>query len=217
MSDEIRVISSSGVPATGGQQIIQTGADSVAIPNYGNLNLTVNQYYTQMPYFGGNVYVPPKVDREYYNIFVVGAEEFDRPYFRLRRDRALTELMTEETKRKFEKPTEENLARIKTMPSLFMAENMKYGKADDGQMVIYGFIPDLKIYDTEIKVYYCGWGMKILQQKINDLLAELQLDGNDKFNELNRTHWSIKRCDLIEELLEAGVQVPVPMFTMGTN
>jgi hypothetical protein len=40
------------------------------------------------------------------------------------------------------------------------------------------------------------------------VLEELQLVGNDKFNELNRTHWSIKRCDLIQELLEAGVQIP---------
>lgn len=217
MSDEVKVISSSDLPSTGGQQVVQTGAESVAIPNYGNIDLTVNQYITQMPYFGGNVYMPPKVDRKYYNIFVIGAEEFDRPYFRLRKDRALTEYMTEETKRKFEKLTDENLAEIKTMPSLFMAENMKYGKADDKQMVIYGFIPDLQIYDNEIKVYYCGWGNRILQQKINDMLAELQLDGNGNFNEMNRTHWSIKQCDLIEELLEAGIQVPIPVFTMGNN
>jgi hypothetical protein len=46
-------------------------------------------------------------------------------------------------------------------------------------------------------------------------LEELQLVGNDKFNELNRTHWSIKRCDLIQELLEAGVQIPV--FTIGDS
>ena len=35
---------------------------------------------------------------------------------------------------------------IKTLPSLFLAENRPYGKADDDQRVIYGFVSDLKIY-----------------------------------------------------------------------
>ena len=41
------------------------------------------------------------------------------------------------------------------------------------------------------------------------LLEELGLWGNRNFNELNRTHWAIKRVDLIQELYEAGIQVPI--------
>ena len=116
---------------------------------------------------------------------------------------------------KFAPMTEENREQIKTMPSLFMAENNQYGKADENQNVIYGFVSDIKVYDNYVKVYYCGYRLDVPQWRLNELLEELQLVGNDKFNELNRTHWSIKRCDLIQELLEGGVQIPV--FTIGDS
>ena len=116
---------------------------------------------------------------------------------------------------KFSSLTEENRAQIMTMPSLFMAENNKYGKADESQNVIYGFIPDIKVYDNYVKAYFCGYRLDVPQCRLNELLDELQLVGDNRFNEMNRTHWSIKRCDLIQELLEAGVQIPV--FTIGNS
>ena len=213
MSNEVKVISATGLPATGRTQIVQHGNDSIAIPNYGTINMTIQQQFAAMPAFGGNFYVPVRVNREYYNIFVIGGEEFDKPYFKVPRDRALTHLMPEETMARFAPMTQENKDEIKTMPSLFMAENRNYGKADDDQMVIYGFVSDLKIYDNDVKIYYCGYKIDIPQQRLNECLEELGLVGDNRFNELNRTHWSIKRCDLIQELLEAGVQVPV--FNMG--
>lgn len=213
MSNEVQVISAAGVPANGQPQVVQTGNDNVTIPNYGTVNLTVQQQMAPMPYFGGMIYVPAMVDREYYNIFVIGGEEFDKPHFKVPRDRSLTEFMSEETKNIFDSLSPENLARLKTMPSLFMAENLHYGKANEDQTVIYGFVSDIKIYENDVKIYYCGYKLDIPQQCMNDHLEDLQLVGNNKFNELNRTHWSVKRCDLIQELLEAGVQVPV--FTMG--
>jgi hypothetical protein len=213
MSSEVKVISATGLPATGQPQVVQTGNDNVTIPNYGTVNLTVQQQFATMPAFGGSFYVPVRVNREYYNIFVIGGEEFDKPYFKVPRDRALTHLMSKETMDRFAEMTQENKEEIKTMPSLFMAENRNYGKADDDQMVIYGFVSDLKIYDNDVKVYYCGYKIDIPQQRLNECLEELGLVGDNRFNELNRTHWSIKRCDLIQELLEAGVQIPV--FNMG--
>ena len=213
MSNEVKVISATGLPVTGQPQVVQTGNDNVTIPNYGTVNLTVQQQFATMPAFGGSFYVPVRVNREYYNIFVIGGEEFDKPYFKVPRDRALTHLMSKETMDRFAEMTQENKEEIKTMPSLFMAENRNYGKADDDQMVIYGFVSDLKIYDNDVKVYYCGYKIDIPQQRLNECLEELGLVGDNRFNELNRTHWSIQRCDLIQELLEAGVQIPV--FNMG--
>mgnify|MGYP003591089044 FL=1 len=215
MSDEIQVISAAKLPANGQSQYIQGGNDAVMIPNYGTINMQVTQQMAAMPYFGGNFYIPPKVDREYYNIFVLGGEEFDRTYVKIPRNRSLNECMTKETMDKFAPMTEENRAQIKTMPSLFMAENSQYGKADESQKVIYGFVPDIKIYDNYVKAYYCGYKLDVPQWRLNELLEELQLVGDDKLNEMNRTHWAIKRCDLIQELLEAGVQIPV--FSTGDS
>lgn len=158
--------------------------------------------------------MPPRINREYYNIFVIGTEEYGRPYFKVPRDRALSVCMSEKTKEKFSGMTKEDKQQIIMMPSLFMAENHQYGNADDGQKVIYGFVSDYKIYENDVKVYWCGYRLDIPQIRLNELLEELQLIGDNRFNEMNRTHWAIKRCDLIQELQEAGIEIPV--FTYGT-
>lgn len=165
-----------------------------------------------MPPFNGQFYLPTRIDREFYNLFVVNTEAFDRPYFKISRDRSLSEMMSDDVKAAFAPMTPEHKERIKTLPSLFMAENNRYGNATDEQNVIYGFVSDIKVYENDVKIYFCGY-YNIPQQRLNELLDELGLSGNNKFNEMNRTHWAIKRCDLIEELLEAGIQIPV--FQIG--
>jgi len=200
------------VPSVPGQeQFVQTGNDNVLIPNYGTVNINVQAAPT-LPPINGTFYVPLKVNREYYNLFVLCGEEFDKPYIKIRKDRCLCECMTNETKAKFDALTPEMIEEIKTLPSLFLAENRPYGRADDDQRVIYGFVSDIKIYDNDVKIYFCGYKSDIVQQRLNELLDELGLYGNQHFNELNRTHWAIKRVDLIQELYEAGL--PVPVFNM---
>lgn len=209
MDDKLKVIPSSALSSGIPQQYTQTGNDNLIVPNYGNLTLNVNQQLPMTPMMGGGFYIPPAIDREYYNLFVVGIEEFDKPFFKIPRDRVLNEYMSKETRALFETWTPEVIARIKNLPSLFMAENGDYGIARDGQAAIYGFVYDLKIYENDIKVYYCSFLPHIPQQRINDLHEELGIPANKGYSELNRTHWAIKRVDLIQELLEAGVQIPV--------
>lgn len=200
------------VPSAPGQdRYVQAGNDNVLIPNYGTVNINV-QAQPMMPPLNGTFYVPLRVNREYYNLFVIGIEEFDKPYFKVPRERVLNQCMTDETKKRFEVLTPEIIEEIKTLPSLFLAENRPYGRADDDQRVIYGFVSDVKIYDNDVKIYFCGYKSDIVQQRLNEMLEELGLVGNNRFNELNRTHWAIKRVDLIQELYEANL--PVPVFNM---
>ncbi|WP_435645070.1 hypothetical protein [Butyricicoccus porcorum] len=213
MDDKLQAVQT-GVQAVPQQgQFTQTGNDNMMVPNYGTVNITVQQMPQMMPYqmptMPGCFYVPLSINREYYNLFVLGIEEFDKPYIKVPRDRALNQYMTKETMAAFDALTPEMIARIKTMPSLFMAENRQYGHPDDDQKVIYGFVSDIKIYDNDVKIYYCGYKNDILQSIINELQDELGIIGNRSYSELNRTHWSIKRADLIQELYEAQVQVPV--------
>lgn len=214
MSDKLEVISATNLPDSRKPDVTQTGNENVAIANYGTVQMQVNQQFSGMPQLGGQFYVPPRINREYYNIFVIANEEYDRPYFKIERARALSECMSEETKEKFSGMTKEDKQQIVTMPSLFMAENHQYGNADDDQKVIYGFVSDYKIYENNVKIYWCGYKLDIPQIRLNELLEELQLYGDNRFNEMNRTHWAIKRCDLIQELQEARIEIPV--FTYGT-
>ncbi len=196
-----------GVPA--GERFAQTGNDNVLIPNYGTVNINV-----QTP-FGAGFYVPQRISREYYNIFVIGEEAFDRPYFAVPRERALNRYMEQETMRRFDALTPEMIGEIKTLPSLFLAENRAYGRAEDGQKAIYGFVSGLELREDDIKVSFCGYRGDIAQKRLNELLRELGLYGDGQYNELNRTHWAIKQADLIGVLQEAGIAVPV--FQYGTD
>ena len=117
--------------------------------------------------------------------------------------------MSEKTKEKFSGMTKADKKQIIMIQSLFMAENHQYGNADDGQKVIYGFVSDYKIYENDMKVYWCGYRLDNPQIRLNELLEELQLIGDNRFNEMNRTHWAIKRCNLIQELQEAGIEIPI--------
>lgn len=100
MSDKLEVISASNLPDDRKPDVTQTGNENVAIANYGTVQMQVNQQFCGMPQLGGQFYVPPRINREYYNIFVIGTEEYDKPYFKVPRDRALSECMSKGDKRK---------------------------------------------------------------------------------------------------------------------
>lgn len=129
MSDKLEVMSASNLSDDRKPDVIQTGNENVAIANYGTVQMQVNRQICGVPQLGGQFYVPPRINREYYNIFVVGTEANDKPYFKDPRDRALYECLSEETKEKFSGMTKEDKQQIIMMPSLIMVmEQEQYYK-----------------------------------------------------------------------------------------
>jgi len=149
------------------------------------------------------------LSREYYNIFVVGAGiQFDsmEGSFLVMSQRAM-ESTDKDIKDRLLYLTEENREEIKSFPSLFMAENGEYGKASPNQVAYFGRVLDIRPHgDKNIKVKY-RFQKDIPQQRLNELLEELYLGGAKCFNELNRTHWAIKKVDLLEELTLAKIDL----------
>jgi hypothetical protein len=97
MDNKIQTISVNPLSPQGQDQYQQTGNDNVMIPNYGTVNINVQQgWIPATP--TGSFYIPSVINREYYNLFVVGIEEFDKHYFKIMRKRSLCEYMTDETK-----------------------------------------------------------------------------------------------------------------------
>lgn len=147
-------------------------------------------------------------NREYYSLFVQFDEQFyDSGYFYVMKNRALNTTLTSDYIRDEINALEPDaVERIKAFPAIFCSENHQMGKTDDDQLAYYGLVTDIKVQDNGIKIYY-----KILntfkQQILNEHLFDLGIDGNNKFNELNHTHWAIKRIDLVGTLREIGVPV----------
>ncbi|MHB1153720.1 MAG: hypothetical protein ACYC00_15565, partial [Eubacteriales bacterium] len=97
---------------------------------------------------------------------------------------------------------------IKTLPTIFASENTRYGRSDDTQQAFFGMVTDVRVQDNGVKIYYQTLNA-IPQKRLNELTNELAIV-NRPFNELDRTHWTIKRVDLVEELRDAGITVYAP-------
>lgn len=143
---------------------------------------------------------------DYYNLFVIGDEPFSCDHFLVPKDRALTESTSKEVKDALAALTPEAVAIIKTFPALFASENHEYGKTDGAHYAYYGFVTDVRIQDNGIKVYFKSLN-QVPQQRLNEIAVELDLGRACSFNELNRTHWAIKRINLVEALRDAGISV----------
>ncbi|MFV0330716.1 MAG: hypothetical protein ACK5KL_12995 [Dysgonomonas sp.] len=146
---------------------------------------------------------------EYYNLFVIGGEiftQFTQGHFIVPKERALTESVSPDIVNLVNSLSHEAIATIKTFPALFADENCMYGRADSSQYAAYGFVTDVVKQDNGIKMYYQTLNA-IPQQKLNEMAFNLAIAGTSAFNELNRTHWTIKKINLVEELRYAGISV----------
>ncbi|SHH58608.1 hypothetical protein [Clostridium grantii] len=147
--------------------------------------------------------------QEYYNLFVIGGETFvdwQAGHFIVPKDRALTENMSKDIKDDVFSLSPEAIELIKTFPAIFASENTVYGTSDDTQVAYYGFVTGLSVQDNGIKIYYQPINC-LSQKRLNEIIFNLGIKGNNKYNEFSRTHWTIKRINLVEELRSAGMPV----------
>lgn len=145
------------------------------------------------------------LNNQYYNLIVTGEIEFENIQpITMPMDRALTEYM-DELKSEFLPLSPRVQERVLTFPTIFANENMYYGRANENQVFGLGYIHRIKVRHDAVRIYpqiICC----LPQQKLNEACFELDMGGDSSFNELNRTHWSIKKIDLLAELRELGLQ-----------
>jgi hypothetical protein len=175
----------------------------------GNVGVSYLFMSSQFTTAGGMINTGVSLNTNYYNLFVIGEETYSDGHFIVPKDRALTESMAPETKTLFSSLSDDEIAQIKTFPSLFASENRGYGKTDEDHQACYGLVTDIRVQDNGIKIHFQPLS-PISQQRLNEIIYKLGIQGTPSFNELNRTHWAIKRVNLIEELKAAGISVLAP-------
>ena len=190
--------------------LVQTGEKSVQVAQAQNVNHVVNLILPAMtpgPIGSGGTNVTLNMD--YYNLFVIGDETYSDGHFTVSKDRALTECMSQEAKDQFSALGKDAVSQIKTFPSIFACENHGYGKTDDTHQAYFGLVTDVRIQDNGIKIHFRPLST-IPQQRLNEIAYKLAIQSASSTNELNRTHWAIKKVNLIEELKAAGISVLAP-------
>ncbi len=194
------------VPVT----LTQTGNDNTQIAYVQHYDATTNQtvLIVQGASPAGGTVVGQGLTLNYdcFNFFVLGTEQYDGPTFIVPKNRALTESTSDEMKALCAALTPEAIAIVKTFPALFCSENHYFTKTDPDHLAYYGYVTDIKVQDNGIKIYFTKLNA-FPQQILIDIAAELCIGGARAFNELSRTHWAIKRVNLVEELEKVGCRV----------
>ena len=149
--------------------------------------------------------------REYYNLFVIGDEQFATGSFTVAKDTALVTYIEPEVKKKFFRIRSSSVVRqILTLPSLFMSENRDFKESRPGQKAILGRVTDIEIKTNDIKISF-ELEIQLFQQVITDISQSLGISGNPGLSELNNTHWTIKQIDLLQVLADAGI-IAIPQI-----
>ena len=95
---------------------------------------------------------------------------------------------------------------LQTFPTIFAHENEGYGLAAPDQQAGFGYILKIKVRHEGIIIKpSILW--KFSQQILNENLLNFDIYGHKGFCELNRTHWTVKKVDLISEFRELGFPI----------
>lgn len=192
------------------QTINQTGEKNIFASKIENMNVNLqinsNDFTPQLL----KQIKPPEpiqVDTTYYNLFVINEVDFTKSEsFIIDSSRALTDYVNMDINTEFSSLSDTAIEKIKTFPSIFANENRHYGHTDEEQVFGYGFVEQIKVRKIGVKIKPSIIYL-IPQQRLNEALFELDLYGSGALNELNRTHWAIKKVNLIEELQELGFNI----------
>lgn len=188
------------------QPISQQGQKNTLIQHASTV--IINTTPVTIPIISPNHPITPGTN--YYNLIVSNAITLSTTNadikFSIEPERALTEYIDAEEKKQFALLTDDAIRKLETFPTIFANENTKYGSTDPEQLAGFGYI-------TKIKVRHEGIIIKpsILllfhQQILNENHLDFDIQGHTGFNELNRTHWTVKKVDLISEFREQGFEI----------
>lgn len=217
MSNEIKPVQSSDIAPSSKSPVpmsfTQTGNNGTQIGRVETVNneIHVSVFDTSTIKPDGTIQrTSTQLSSEFYNLFVLDtAEPFEEMEgsFLVRSNRVLERGYTDkEIRDTFIYMTETDRETIKSYPALFMSENHDYGRTDEGQMAYWGRVTAISLHGKDTKIRY-HFIKEIPQQKLNGLLEELCLVGANCINELNRTHWAIKRVNLFEVLTDAHIDL----------
>lgn len=135
------------------------------------------------------------ISTDYFNL-IIGYDPFPSDHILIEKSRALTEYISDDAKAEFGGWTPENIEKIKKLPAIISCER----DGTDGQQAVFAFIRDVKVQDNGIKVYFQKYfpiPFSFLSDNLNELAMYLF--------ELTRTHWTIKKIDLVEVMQDAGI------------
>lgn len=209
MNKDLQPIPPSTLAVAHANVVNQTGEKNVHIDRVETLEQKTTVLQIVKPNGGGRRPTTQTISTRYYHLFVMGGETYEQDYFIVPADRAMDTYWTsEEVRQQHATLSDESIEELKTYPALFLPESDGYyAKAGAEQYAHFGLITDIRVQDNGIKIkMHIIWSLPL--QDIANIGFNLGMKDMDKaIGELNRTHWAIKRINLIEEFRDAGISI----------
>lgn len=152
---------------------------------------------------------PDQVDLDLscYNLFVIADEMFKGKYFLVPKDHAIAvDKCTPNDLWELAYLTEECINIVKTFPAIFASTNHQFARTDDRHRAFFGIVRDVQVKEDGIWIYFFKY-RKFAQQILNEQKEVFGIGGTDFKNELDETHWAIKKVDVVEALNNNGCTI----------
>lgn len=147
------------------------------------------------------------LDLNYYNLFVIADEMFKGKYFVVPKDHAIAvDRCTSEDLWELAYLSEECINIVKSFPAIFASTNHQFARTDDRYRAFWGIVRDVQVKEDGIWIYFFKY-RKFSQQILNECKDAFGIGGTDFRNELDETHWAIKKVDVIEALNNNGCKI----------
>ena len=162
-----------------------------------------------MPVVGAtpNFGVPPKMDTEYYNLFVLDTEAWVQGGFRVQKVDALTDTEPDIVKN-LTSLGERELSCIRSYPTIVAMRNAQYGTTAPGSILYYGFINSIQMCETSV-IFGFTKLHDISQAIFVDNAVAFSIGKACAYNEFDHPHWAVKHINVVDALRNHGVQVIV--------
>ena len=204
--------------------------ESVQTANEGIRRIDESVQYVQEHLGYGNECIPlnsreasmwlDELDVHYYNLFVTPDITSDHIVFDFTMNKkvALTEeaLVDPDISFEFGRLTHDAIERIKEFPSLLVTKNPQYKQAYKNQEAYLGRVEDIHVLERDISIRYRKlW--RFPQQMLNKHAKKLSMRVAHTRNELDVTHWAIKKFALLEQLEALQIYLGVDKHSQGTG
>lgn len=149
---------------------------------------------------------------DYYNLFVIGGEtfcQFSQGDFVVPKEDALTRFVAEDIAEEIKRLDNSAMDRVQGFFCIFAPRNADYAEPGNDQNALLGVITGIQRQDEGFKIMYQTLN-PIPQATIHSLSDVLCIEGKPTISELDTTHWSVKKVNLVETLRAAGISCWLP-------
>ena len=144
-----------------------------------------------------------RLDRRYYNLFIIGDDLLEGSAFEVPGDHALNECIRPEVKTRFVPLDEERIQAVKRLPSVFASPN-SHGKATaPNHYAALGRVTDVRLRERMVCIHWKAYTM-FPQRILNQNEGLFNLWKSYCSNELESEHWTIKEICLLDALQTSG-------------